>query len=218
MSSILKALARLEQEKAATRRDPVRINAELLCAPPAKRVSPVIVIMVAALLFVCGGTATYVFMHQRTSPFRPAQVPGHRQVIFPPPVAPVRSVPTARRGDNQESAVPVPPQERAQRHRRPDDRQVAPGRDEPPVPVPRSPAAKIVVQDVQHALPPALPLLKVDGIAFQDGGDGVAVVNGVAVSRGGFIEGARVEEIQRDRVLFRYGGRKFEAMMGTPDR
>jgi general secretion pathway protein B len=56
--------------------------------------------------------------------------------------------------------------------------------------------------------------LKVEGIAFQDGGtDSVAVVNGVAVSKGSVIEGARVEEILKDRVKFSRGSEKFEIIL-----
>jgi general secretion pathway protein B len=58
------------------------------------------------------------------------------------------------------------------------------------------------------------PLLKVQGIAFQDGSaTGVAVVNGIAVSKGSVIEGVRVEEIQNDRVMFSRDGKKFEIIL-----
>ncbi len=53
-----------------------------------------------------------------------------------------------------------------------------------------------------------------EGIAFQDGGtDSVAVVNGAAVSKGSVIEGARVEEILKDRVKFSRGSEKFEIIL-----
>jgi type II secretory pathway component PulC len=60
---------------------------------------------------------------------------------------------------------------------------------------------------------PANPVLKVHGIAFQDGADSVAVVNGITVSNGSVIEGARVEEIQKDRVRFSRGAEKFEIIL-----
>lgn len=64
------------------------------------------------------------------------------------------------------------------------------------------------------AAPPKIAVLKVDGIAFQDGtAEGVAVVNGVAVSKGSEIEGARVEEIQKDCVRFSRGAEKFEIIL-----
>jgi type II secretory pathway component PulC len=71
-----------------------------------------------------------------------------------------------------------------------------------------SPSAPVV-----PLVPPPRPVLKVDGIAFQDGADSVAVINGVTVSKGSVIEGARVEEIQKDRVRFSRGGERFEIIL-----
>jgi len=62
-------------------------------------------------------------------------------------------------------------------------------------------------------VPPTRPVLKVNGIAFQDGADSVAVINGVTVSNGSVIEGARVEEIQKDRVRFSRGGERFDIIL-----
>jgi type II secretory pathway component PulC len=56
---------------------------------------------------------------------------------------------------------------------------------------------------------PVKPVLKVNGIAFQDGADSVAVINGITVSNGSVIEGARVEEIHKDHVKFSRDGEKF---------
>ena len=60
---------------------------------------------------------------------------------------------------------------------------------------------------------PAKPVLKVNGIAFQDGADSVAVINGITVSKGSVIEGVRVEEIQKDRVRFSRGEEKFDIIL-----
>jgi general secretion pathway protein B len=46
----------------------------------------------------------------------------------------------------------------------------------------------------------------------------VAVVNGIPVSNGSVVEGARVEDIQRDRVRFSYGGERFEVTLGKTNR
>jgi type II secretory pathway component PulC len=59
----------------------------------------------------------------------------------------------------------------------------------------------------------ANPVLKLHGIAFQDGAESAAVVNGVTLSNGSVIEGARVVEIQKDRVRFRRGGETFEIIL-----
>jgi type II secretory pathway component PulC len=60
---------------------------------------------------------------------------------------------------------------------------------------------------------PVKPVLKVHGIAFQDGAESVAVINGIAVSKGSVIEGARVEEILKDRVRLSRGGETFEIIL-----
>jgi type II secretory pathway component PulC len=63
------------------------------------------------------------------------------------------------------------------------------------------------------------PTLKVNGIAFQEGVAGsVAVVNGISVSSGSMVEGAKVEDIQMDRVRFSYSGEKFEVLLGKSNR
>lgn len=69
-------------------------------------------------------------------------------------------------------------------------------------------AVPVVASPVKPAV------LKVDGIAFQEGAaDSLAVVNGTTVSKGSVIEGVRVEEIQKDRVRFSRGGEKFEVIL-----
>jgi type II secretory pathway component PulC len=77
-----------------------------------------------------------------------------------------------------------------------------------------------ILQPEQHEIPivSARPVVRVNGIAFQDGSDSVAVINGVPVSRGALIEGIKVEEIQRDRVQFSYDGEKFEVNLGKSNQ
>jgi type II secretory pathway component PulC len=84
------------------------------------------------------------------------------------------------------------------------------------------PTAQASEQKPAAAAPVATPVkqgvLKLDGIAFQDGGvDSLAVINGTTVSKGSVIEGARVEEIQKDRVRFSRGGEKFEVILDRPN-
>jgi general secretion pathway protein B len=65
----------------------------------------------------------------------------------------------------------------------------------------------------------AFPALRVDGIAFQDSTtESVAMINGVPVSNGSLIEGAKVEEIHKNRVGFSYNGEKFEIHLGQSNR
>lgn len=63
------------------------------------------------------------------------------------------------------------------------------------------------------------PTLRVNGIAFQNGGtDNMAIVNGMPVSNGSIIEGATVKEVQQDRILFQYNGERFEIQLGQSNR
>ena len=61
----------------------------------------------------------------------------------------------------------------------------------------------------------SLPLLKVAGIAWQkDAASRVAMVNGAAVTTGGRVSGARVEDILPDRVRFSFDGKNFDVPLG----
>jgi general secretion pathway protein B len=60
-----------------------------------------------------------------------------------------------------------------------------------------------------------LPSLTVNGLALSDGEKRKAIVNGVSVSVGSVIEGARIEDIQENRVRFSRGGKKFEITVGS---
>jgi len=70
------------------------------------------------------------------------------------------------------------------------------------------------------AAPPAVPVkrpptLRVDGIAYHLGSaDSLAVVNGTTVYAGAIVEGAKVEEIGKDRIRFNYEGERFEVPLG----
>jgi general secretion pathway protein B len=63
-----------------------------------------------------------------------------------------------------------------------------------------------------------IPDLIVTGIAYQQDREGrLAVVNELPVMEGTLIEGARIEEILEDRVRFVKDGRTFEVGLGNPD-
>jgi general secretion pathway protein B len=219
MSSILKALKKLEEEKAAARHDPVRIDAEILRTPPLQRISPMGIALAAALLFVCGGTVTYVYM-SRVRPARP--LPPQETV----PQSATREIETqhrpVRRGTVAEWRPVASPTE-GRRKSGHSSGALSRGQRAPSLPPAgesgweRAPTEKSVQVGHATTTSPA-PTFRVDGIAFQDGADGVAVVNGVPVSRGSSVEGARVDEVQRDRVLFSRGGKKIEVFMGRSNR
>lgn len=77
-------------------------------------------------------------------------------------------------------------------------------------------ASDVVQQSPKTELP---PVLKVNGIAYQARDeDSMAVVNGVTVSNGSIIAGAKVEGVLPDRVQFSFKGEKFDVFLGKSNR
>lgn len=228
MSSILKALKKLEDENNARTPDSLKIDAEILRGGDSPRISTTGIILAALLLFLGGGGATYLFM-------KPG---GKKPASISPPASVERALPAA----GAAAAAPRSPQVT------PIDTSLpAPAAGPQPAEKPKqstSTAATAALKPVRNrslpqlnaaqrvlapatTLPPeqpdipivsARPVVRVNGIAFQDGSDSVAVINGLPVSRGALVEGVKVEEIQRDRVLFSYGGEKFEVSLGKSNQ
>lgn len=234
MSSILKALQKLEQEKKGRSTREPDIHGSITrknIAKPARQnwIFPVSIFVVAALSI----TITYTLMKDRKqndkqigesvpanskaqqthvsvqtsdSPQNPAQI----SVDTP-------SSPTV-------SNLPVQPLSRISR----------PGLDRadtapPPhssIPVNFSKDYPPPREQVEHlktesSVPkhtdtsPTLPALTINGIASQkDDSSSIAVVNGVSVSEGSIIQGATVEKIFTDRIRFSQNGKSFEIPFG----
>jgi general secretion pathway protein B len=65
----------------------------------------------------------------------------------------------------------------------------------------------------------SIPLLLLTGIAWQkDSADRVAVVNGIPVTKGVMVEGASVEEIFQDRVRFSFEKQTFDVSLGRTNQ
>jgi general secretion pathway protein B len=217
MSSILKALKKLEHEKAVQKPGAFRIDADILRGDSTRKPFSTGVLLAALAFFSFGVGATYFFMrHDTTIAASPAsQDSSKERVIEPlslPAAVPSSSVAKpALRPEGQQSRPTAHLTDKTGPSARPSEHQLRqaalPLQEIPPVPQSSPPVSIPVAVKVPAAL-------KVDGIAFQDGtADGVAVVNGVAVSKGSLIEGARVEEVQKDRVKFSRGGEKFEIIL-----
>jgi len=217
MSSILKALKRLEHEKTVRKPDSFRIDAEILRGGPRRSFFSIGASLAAMTLFLCGVGAAYLFMKhdQPPAPVQQSQSPKNEFKSEANPAAaqyPVSASPVVEL-QPYTSANEIHTPEKTQPSHRPVDRQQQAQREKPAEIVPAGlksasppvPAAAVVV--------PAKPVLKVNGIAFQEGADSVAVVNGVTVSIGSVIEGARVEEIQKDRVRFSRSGETLDIML-----
>jgi len=227
MSSILKALKRLEEDKAERSDAPVDIGRDILRQPRRQRRSTnlsALPLAVAGSLVVAGVLFVLIVWKSSTAPdFATKAEP----VVSMPPSVPLQSV-----------AVPA---ERPAVHREPEVVEVrlaAPPvaiANEPAVaPTARSairPAETTAVVKAPESKPPAEPAaaavvqqqaarphLTVSGIVFQsDRQARLAVVNDLPVMEGTVIEGARVEEILADRVRFAWEGGSFEVELGEED-
>jgi general secretion pathway protein B len=225
MSSILKALKKLEEEKCARAGESVNIYGGLLRSEPETRkgsriLFPVALVAVASIAVLVTFAMMGGFGGNR-SPEKPGaasdlriQEPGSPQLA---PVATPQSSPASSpqlQPRNLPSAVTsLPKTDEAHENNRQqqsvlqDTGSVTESvhKSDPP-------------QNLNIAVPlPAAsrPLLKVTGIAWQkDGAGSIAMVNGLGLSIGRIIEGAVVEEIFPDRVRFSHGGSNFEVYLG----
>jgi len=219
MSSILKALKKLEQEKAARKPDSFRIDAEILRGTSPRSYISRGASLAAVAIFLCGVGATYLLMKHDQMPV--AVQPSHASKsgmvtgdssdgtsLFPASTLPAAGPLPRQSGKvtsvSEKSEPASRPMEKNQR--------VKPAEIVPQTGTPEQTSVTPPVP-VAPLVPPAKPVLKINGIAFQDGADSVAVINGITVSNGSVIEGARVEEIQKDRVRFSRGGEKFDIIL-----
>ncbi|HEY6874639.1 MAG TPA: hypothetical protein VI298_18115 [Geobacteraceae bacterium] len=203
MSFILKALKKVEEEKAA-RQGEVDLPSALLRAdaPPAHGASRLSRWGIIVLVFAAGSGLTTLLVQNR--PVASAPVRDQAAPVTPPPPVPPSAHPSA----GTETVAPVatavaePP--------------VKPGAHRQQLP-PETRAAAAEPADNPAPLPPAgsaPPGLRVNGIALQDDpAESVAVVNGALVKRGMTVGGMRVEEILPDRVRFSGPGGTVEVHM-----
>ncbi len=225
MSSILKALQKLEQERAARRGGPPDISGEILKRGKTGKSTPRWLLPATmAIVAAAAVLATYTFMggfstrkdHVSSTttssapppatapapfPADPAQAAAIRGTATPsvlPPTAVVRDVPVARRTVTQETSLVPKPAPRPTTPVTVSTQQIsaAPTKTDTPPPAPAEPSR---------------PSLNVGGIAWQQSSSlRLAVVNGMSVSEGSVVEGARVEEIFPDRIRFSFRSQHFE--------
>lgn len=225
MSIIVSALKKLEYDKANRTSDPDDVGLESMDSTPAAPHRSSLKSALMMVLLVTGGSAaTFLLMtraEKAPAPTPPA-APHARQAAFMPATAAhlPAPLPTNRRSASSPDAIQSPTVQATQ--------QSAPApltakppealkKAQPGSPPTQTPAAK---QHVLHASKPALkgtalPSLTVNGIALSDGDKRKAIVNGMSISIGTTIEGARVEDILLNRVRFSYGGKTFEISVGN---
>ena len=226
MSSILKALRKLENDRSIGKPDQIKIDAKILQNDSSSRFSHTAVALIAVALFVCGSGAMYFFMKQKTS-----------DVIAPRTISP-----RMESNSQVQTSVMPPPEIKIKEHNLittspPSTRQIAPvfeahkrvpndltkisqhpqsekQLETAPLPEPKPANAPMTSTGAASR-----PTLTINGIAFQDGGsDNMAVINGSTVGVGTIIEGVKVEDIQKDRVRFSQGIEKFEIILNKSNR
>jgi hypothetical protein len=196
MSSILKALKRLEDEKQQRRDSAPDLNRAILSDKRGRRLPLWQILASLALVSLIASSLTYIFTKQSALP-----APQPQAV----PMVSTDLVPREELGD---PVTPLPEPSDAIRRK-------APSRHEPvvaePLPppepaLPSSPQPTVTsVQPESHVVEPPLIRPVVTGIAAQQE-QRFAVVNGRTVQEGGVVEGFVVEQILNDRVIFRHDG------------
>ncbi len=225
MSSILKALQKLEQEKATHRQGAPDVAADIVKPAAARQRSPWLLPAAMAGMTILAVIVTYTLMggFSRHPPVPAAAVP---PAVSPPEgIAPAVTPAVSPVTEIISPARPIPDDRKSQRQPAPElpagtaVPQQALHRQHPsPLPEPQGQPAPPLPAKVEPVAPPAtatLPALKVTGIAWQkDNASRLAMINGAAVLEGGMVEGARVEEIFPDKVRLTVGKRTIDVPLG----
>jgi general secretion pathway protein B len=193
LSSILRALKKLEEDQARTRGGQIDLARDILRPAGIRRHSPYRAPLLIAGLILAGGLVgmSLMFLAEAPEPLAPPALD------FPPP-APAASTPQMGASMDVPGAQPLS--------------QVT-----PPVAdgvAPAAPSAPPVSE--KPALPafPAHPELIISGIVYQADPDSrIAVVNDLPAMTGTRIAGALVEEIRSGSVIFSYQGQHFEVFI-----
>jgi general secretion pathway protein B len=214
MSSILKALKKLEHEKSVRKPYSFRIDAEILRGTANHKTFSTGASLAAIALFLCGAGATYMYMKQdkSTSSIQQSYTSINEDKSEPSTGAapfPVSKSTSAVAKPRSSTKVTTVSEKSKTSSRSIEKNQTPRVKSVEMVPQVVTSAPKPVSLTVPVA-PPTKTVLKVNGIAFQDGADSVAVINGITVSNGSVIEGAKVEEIHKDFVRLSRDGEKFD--------
>jgi hypothetical protein len=230
MSSILKALKKLEDDNATRWPGEFKIDSEIVRSDNPPCLSPTVLLVTSLMLLAGGSGATFMYMKSDKTPgsSNPKSLSMPRQ--NPPQV----SASDIKTEQLPEALVVVPAKQREI------ERIDTPKQHQPTMPTVKAPAtifksvnsimaAKSADMPLHqtnnsppHPLPAsikAVPELRVNGIAFQAGGaDRVAMINGEPFSNGAVINGATIEEIHENKVRFSYNGELFEIQLGQSNR
>jgi len=230
MSSILKALKKLENDTSLYKPEQLRIDAKILHDGVSGSYSRTSIFLIAITLFVCGGGATFLYFNissrhaitpQTISSGTESQSPSPGPSGISPLLKSVKVQATTPEVSTPTISLPVRKQTRLLKD--PAQPSLSPRSENQHVEVASPPELKPEAKPVPASTAPvsavSRPILTINGIAFQEGGsDNLAVINGVTVSNGAIIEGVKVEDIQKDRVRFSQGSEKFEIILNKLNR
>jgi len=234
MSSILKALKKLEEEKLLHEESAgINLSREILKQNSGNRN-----IHRWLWLFVSSATVVIIILSAallRTSAPKNAAKPGERATITPQPALPAlpgEKLPAASpaTGRSKEIGSPAPLAANETKLKPPrqniDQQTETPLRREaaPPAttatPVAPAPKPDPVVK-AAPLRPPAVieQTLSLSGIAWnKDSADRLAIINGQPTATGATVNGVVIEEILQDRVKLSHKGKSFELLIGRDAR
>lgn len=208
MSSILKALKKLDEEKTFSHHRTLKIDSEILKENTVIRSFRNKGIVLSILFFICGAAWMYVVTLKPTLPQSKPMFTTQCGQIDMHAIHPV----------NQHDTLPVLPLSQPSTTSGKTDLITIQPRNKKPVTIspdviPSSPQ-ETVATELQGT-----PSIMVQGIAYQEeNSERVAVVNGVALGQGAIVDGIRVEEIKKDRVRFSQGNKNFEVLLGRGNK
>jgi general secretion pathway protein B len=215
MSSILKALKKVENDKKVCKPEQLGIDARILQERSSARLSRSTLILFATALFVCGGGATYLYMKHNAEGLNKPQSQSSRTESISPSSYSV-NIPPAIKDSTPHITPPTPNETQLSSNPIKISRPVQPQRQVEIAPAPESKSASV---PTVPAVSSSRPTLTVNGIAFQEGSnDNMAIINGVAMANGAVIEGVKIEDIQKDRVRFSQHGEQFEILLNKSNK
>lgn len=208
MSSILKALKKLEQEKAVRKQEEIDLSREILQdeAPlqrrlPWQRGAGIVAIILLAL------TVIILLWKKPTGPMQ-ANAPALQQTAPQSTQGETVPVMVQQQPSNpaeKPTAIRVPLHATTQTKKSTSSAR----------PEPKGPAVIQQAEPARQQAPNSAEELSVSGIAWnKDSSERLAIVNGQPLTTGSVINGAIVEEILKDRVRFSISGRSFEISIG----
>ena len=196
MSSILKALRRLEEEKAALGEGGVDISRDILKRSASKKQNRNFWPFLSAFLFfllIVVGILFWTKNGASTDDLQAKVEINPAAIVVQPPVKVDLPIKPEVIAPEREYVRPAPETESQARQR------------------PKATATPLKVQAQPEALHPnGAPFLKLTGIAYREKvTDRLAIINDLPVMQGTMIEGAQLVEIQSDRVVLSWQGAMF---------